>query len=151
ELGEEQHLLLFTMHHIVSDGWSMGILSNEVEALYRAYSMGESSPLDELPIQYADFAVWQKGWLKGEVLEERLDYWRKQLAGMEDLDLPTDHPRPAVPSYRGAGYRFEVEREVAESLRALGRREGVSLFMTLLAGFDILMSRYSGQEDVVLG
>ena len=104
KLGEEEHVLLFTMHHIVSDGWSMGILIREVGALYRAYSAGEESPLAELPIQYADFAVWQREWLQGEVLERELEYWRKQLAGMEDLELPTDHPRPAVQSYRGASH-----------------------------------------------
>src|SRR5262249_10599940 len=148
---EEQHLLLYTMHHIVSDAWSMEILGREVGALYRAYSSGEPSPLEELPIQYADFAVWQRGWLQGETLDRELDYWRKQLAGVEDLDLPTDHPRPAVQSYRGAGQHFVVGSELTQQLRALGGREGVTLFMMLLAGFDVLMSRYSGQEDVTIG
>ena len=151
KLEEEEHVVLFTMHHIVSDGWSMGILIREVGALYQAYSAGEESPLEELPIQYADFAVWQREWLQGEVLERQLEYWREQLAGMEDLELPTDHPRPAAPSYRGARHHFVVEGELAEKLRELSRREGVTLFMTLLGGFDVLMSRYSGQEDVVVG
>ena len=132
KLEEEEHVVLFTMHHIVSDGWSMGILIREVGALYQAYSAGEESPLEELPIQYADFAVWQREWLQGEALEAELEYWRKQLEGMEDLELPTDHPRPAVPSYRGASQHFVVERELAERLRELSRREGVTLFMTLL-------------------
>src|SRR5262249_549298 len=101
-LEEEQHVVIFTMHHIVSDGWSMEILIREIGGLYQAYLLGEESPLSELPIQYADFAVWQRAWLQGERLERELEYWRKQLAGMEPLELPTDHPRPATPSHRGA-------------------------------------------------
>jgi amino acid adenylation domain-containing protein len=151
KLAEEERLALFTIHHIVSDGWSMGILIREVKTLYHAYSAGEGSPLEELPIQYADFAVWQRLWLKGEVLERELDYWRKQLAGMEDLELPTDHPRLAAPDYRGASRRFVIEKKVAEKLRELCQQERVTLFMTLLGGFDVLMNRYSGQEDVALG
>ncbi|HEX9429869.1 MAG TPA: condensation domain-containing protein, partial [Candidatus Bathyarchaeia archaeon] len=150
-LGEQDQALLFTMHHIVSDGWSTGVLINEVNRLYEAYGRGESSPLEELPIQYADYAVWQRQWLKAEVLELELEYWRKQLAGMETLELPADHPRPAVRSDRGAKLQFVVARELTEKLRELGRREGVTLFMLLLGGFDVLMSRYSGQEDVALG
>ncbi|HKX27100.1 MAG TPA: amino acid adenylation domain-containing protein [Blastocatellia bacterium] len=151
KLGAEDHVVLFTTHHIVSDGWSMGILIREVAALYQAYGAGAASPLKELPIQYADFAVWQREWLKGEVLKEELGYWQKQLAGLEELQLPSDHPRPAVPSYRGAGQPFIVEREVAARLRELCQREGVTLFMALLGGLDILLSRYAGQDDVVLG
>jgi amino acid adenylation domain-containing protein len=151
KMGEEEHALLYTMHHIVSDAWSMEIVIREVEALYQAYSRGESSPLEELNIQYADFAVWQREWLKGEALESELEYWRKQLVGMETLELPTDHPRPAVQSYRGGSLPFVVERELTEKLRELCRREGVTMFMALLGGFDVLMSRYSGQEDVALG
>ena len=150
-LEEEQHVVLFTMHHIVSDGWSIIILIREIGALYQAYLLGEESPLSELPIQYADFAVWQRAWLQGERLEQELKYWRKQLAGMEPLELPTDHPRPATPSHRGAIHHFVVGREMSEKLRALSQREGVTLFMTLLGGFDVLMSRYSGQRDVALG
>jgi amino acid adenylation domain-containing protein/non-ribosomal peptide synthase protein (TIGR01720 family) len=150
-LEEEEHIVLFTLHHIVSDGWSMGILIREVGTLYQAYRAGKESPLGELPIQYADFAAWQKQWLKGEALERELEYWRKQLAGLETLELPTDYPRPAAPSYRGASHHFVVEGELAERLKSLGQRKGVTLFMTLLGGFDVLMSRYSGQEDVALG
>jgi amino acid adenylation domain-containing protein len=151
KLGEDDHVLLYTMSHIVSDGWSMGILIREVGTLYQAYSAGAESPLEELPIQYADFAVWQRNWLRGEVLEKKLDYWRKQLAGLEELELPTDHPRPAAQSYRGAALPFVVEGGLAEALRELSRRESVSLFMTLLGGFYVLMSRYSGQSDVAVG
>ena len=151
KLGVEEHVTLITMHHIVSDAWSMGILVREIGTLYQAYTAGEPSPLDELPLQYADFAVWQRAWLQGKALAAELDYWRKQLAGMEDLALPTDHPRPAAPSYRGASRQFMIDREVAQKLRALSQREGVTLFMALLGSFDVVMSRYSGQEDVALG
>jgi amino acid adenylation domain-containing protein len=151
KLDEEDHLLLYAMSHIVSDGWSMDILTREVGALYQAYSSGEESPLEELPIQYADFAVWQRNWLQGEPLEKKLEYWRKQLAGVEAMELPADHPRPAMQSYRGASRPFVIEREVAEKLRDLSRREGATVFMTLLGAFDVLMSRYSGQSDIALG
>jgi len=151
KLAAEDHLVFYTMHHIVSDGWSMGILIREVGALYQAYSAGESSPLEELPVQYADFAVWQRQWLQGEALDKELEYWRKRLAGLETLELPTDHPRPATPSYRGASQPLMIENELAESLRQLSQREGVTLFMTLLGGFELLMSRYSGQTDVAVG
>jgi amino acid adenylation domain-containing protein/non-ribosomal peptide synthase protein (TIGR01720 family) len=151
KLEEERHVLLYTMHHIVTDGWSMGILIREVGALYQAFRAGERSPLEELPIQYADFAVWQREWLQGAVLERKLAYWRKQLAGVETLELPTDYPRPAAPTYRGSVQRFVVESSVAEQLREMSRREGMTLFMTLLGGFDVSLSRYSGQEDVTIG
>jgi non-ribosomal peptide synthetase component F len=151
KLEEKQHVVLFTMHHIVSDGWSVGVLIGEVRALYDAYSAGESSPLEELPIQYADFAVWQREWLKGEVLERELEYWRKQLLGVEALRLPTDHPRPAVPSYRGAQEVFQLDAELTSALRELSRQEGVTLFMTLLAAFQTLLYRYTGQKDIVVG
>ena len=154
KLEEDQYLLLHTMHHIVSDGWSMGILTGELSALYRAYSKGwsnEESPLAELPVQYADFAVWQRAWLQGETLERELGYWRERLAGAEDLMLPIDRPRPAVPTYQGASQRFVIEGDLAEKLRELARRQGVTLFMTLLAGFDVLMSRYTGQAEILIG
>jgi len=151
-LGAEQHVTLFTMHHIVSDGWSMSVLVKEVAALYPAFSEGRPSPLTELPIQYADYAVWQREYLQGEVLERQLDYWRKQMAGAPALlNLPTDRPRPHVQTYRGASYQFELEAELAAELRALSRREGVTLFMTLLAAFQVMLSRYAGQEEVVVG
>src|SRR5882672_9806558 len=119
KLEQDEHLALYTMHHIVSDGWSMGILMREVDALYRAYNAGEESPLEELPIQYADFAVWQREWLKGAALDRRLEYWRKQLSGVEELKLPTDHLRPAADSYRGTTFRFLLESELTEKLREL--------------------------------
>ncbi|HEY4590906.1 MAG TPA: amino acid adenylation domain-containing protein, partial [Thermoanaerobaculia bacterium] len=148
-LGEERHVLLLTMHHIVSDGWSSEILLRELSALYEAFASGCPSPLPALPVQYADFAVWQRRWLRGEVLSRHLDYWRLQLAGAPaGLDLPTDFPRPAVQTFNGAIRSAELP--LAE-LRELCRREGVTLFMVLLAGLDVLLARYSGQEDVLVG
>ena len=151
KLGEEEHVALFTTHHIVSDAWSMKVLFSEVGALYRCYHAGEPSPLPELEIQYADFAVWERKWLQGEALATQLGYWREQLAGLQPLELPTDYARPALASYHGASLSFGVSEELTDELRALSRREGVTLFMTLLAGFQTLLARYSGQQDVALG
>ncbi|HEX7318159.1 MAG TPA: amino acid adenylation domain-containing protein [Pyrinomonadaceae bacterium] len=151
-LGEQEHVLVLVMHHIVSDGWSTGVLVREVTALYAAYSAGHESPLAELPIQYADFAVWQRKRLTGELLDEQLSYWRGQLTGAPPvLELPTDRPRPPVQSFRGASEALTLDIELTESLKALSRSEGVTLFMTLLAAFQVLLSRYSGQTDVVVG
>src|SRR5258706_4948782 len=147
-LSLTEHLLLLTMHHIISDGWSMGILIREVVALYQAFSQEQPSPLSELSIQYADFAQWQREWLQGEVLEEQLAYWRQQLGGeLPVLDLPLDKRRPPQPSYRGARQTFTLAADLTEELKRLGQREGVTLFMTLLAGFQTLLYLYSGQED----
>jgi acyl carrier protein len=151
-LSEAEHVLLFTMHHIISDGWSMGVLIREVSALYEAYLSGGESALAELPIQYADFAVWQREYLQGEVLEKQLQYWREQLAGAPPvLQLPTDHPRPAIQSYRGAQVDLQFSAELTAGLKELSRREGVTLFMTLLAVWQVLLCRYTGQKDVVVG
>ncbi|MDT5295930.1 MAG: hypothetical protein QOJ76_2810, partial [Acidobacteriota bacterium] len=151
-LGEEEHVALFTMHHIVSDGWSMGVLVKEVAALYEAFSCGEESPLAELEIQYADYAVWQREWLQGELLERQMQYWRTQLGGeLPVLELPTDRPRPAVQSHRGAHEIVKLPAELSAALREMSRREGVTLYMTLLAAFEVLLSRYTGQQDVVVG
>ena len=150
-LGEEEHVLLVTMHHIVSDGWSMGIMAREIGQLYGAYVKGEESRLAELPVQYGDYAVWQREWLEGEVLEEQLKYWRKQLGEMEPLDLPTDHVRPAVMSQRGASVGFGLSGELSEKLKELSRGEGVTLFMVLLAGLQVVLSKYAGQQDIGVG
>jgi amino acid adenylation domain-containing protein/non-ribosomal peptide synthase protein (TIGR01720 family) len=151
-VGDADHVLLFTMHHIISDGWSMGVLVKEVTALYAAFSRGEEPSLPALPIQYADYAVWQRGWLRGEVLEAQLSYWRRQLEGAPaSLELPTDRPRPAAQSYRGSTATLALSKELSESLKSLSRRGGVTLFMTLLAAFDVLLCRYTGQEDIVVG
>ncbi len=151
-LAPEEYVMLFNTHHIVSDGWSMGVLIEEVAALYKAYLEGRPSPLPELKVQYADYAAWQRGWLQGEVLEQQVGYWREQLAGAPPvLELPTDYPRGAVQTHRGDRYLFTLPAELSEVLKELSRREGVTLFMTLLAGWQLLLSRYSGQEDVVVG
>ncbi|MET0622456.1 MAG: amino acid adenylation domain-containing protein, partial [Pyrinomonadaceae bacterium] len=151
-LGAREHVLLITTHHIVSDGWSVGVFLRDLSALYAAYLRGEPSPLEELPVQYADFAVWQREWLRGEVLEEQLRYWRRQLGGeLPVLTLPTDRPRPAALSYEGADRRFELPEELTERLKTFSRREGATLFMTLLAAFDALLRRYTGQDDIVIG
>ncbi len=150
-LGEERHVVQVTMHHIVSDGWSLGVLIHEISALYEAFRSGEPSPLPELPIQYADFAAWQRAWLQGEVLEQQLAYWIEQLAGITPLELPTDRPRPAVPSGRGDVRRTVVAQSTIDAVRALGREEGATLYMTLLAAFQTLLHRYSGDEDIAVG
>jgi amino acid adenylation domain-containing protein len=152
KLRDEDHVVLFTMHHIISDGWSMGVLVEEVAQLYEAYSQGDDSPLEELAIQYADYAVWQREWLKGEVLEEEIRYWKEQLAGAPAvIELPTDRARPAMHSYRGARERWEIGAEVADKMRELSKEEGVTMFMSMLGAFKVLMSRYSGQQDIVVG
>src|ERR1051326_74800 len=151
-LSAAEHVLLFTMHHIVSDGWSMNVLTREVSALYEAYVNGGAAALAELPIQYADYAVWQREWLQGEVLEEQLGYWRKQLAGAPAvLELPADHQRPVQQSHRGANLPFQLSQDVSRGLKQLSQREGVTLFMTLLAAWQLLLARYSRQSDVVVG
>ena len=150
-LAPTEHWLLFSLHHIVTDGWSMGVLTRELSALYGAYRRGEASPLAELPVQYADYSLWQREWLQGEVLEQQLAYWRETLAELPVLELPTDRPRPMAASYRGARVAFELGEELTGGLKALSRREGTTLFMTLLAAFQVLLYRYSGQEDLAVG
>ncbi|WP_343073630.1 amino acid adenylation domain-containing protein [Pyxidicoccus fallax] len=152
KLAETEHVLLLNLHHIISDGWSMGVLAREVVALYEAFSQGRPSPLPELPVQYADFASWQRGWLQGEALEAQFSYWSQQLAGAPQLlELPTDRPRPATQSYRGATLSRLMPQALSQALQVLCQREGVTSFMALLAGFQALLSRYSGQTDVVVG
>ncbi|HEX8354572.1 MAG TPA: condensation domain-containing protein, partial [Pyrinomonadaceae bacterium] len=147
-----EHAALLTMHHIVSDAWSMGVLVKEVASLYAADVEGRESPLAELPVQYADYAAWQREWLRGEVLEEQLSYWRGQLAGAPPvLELPTDRPRPVVQTHRAGRVSFALPTGLSRELKELSRREGATLFMTLLAGFDLLLARHAGQSDVVVG
>jgi amino acid adenylation domain-containing protein len=151
-LGPEEHVLILTVHHIVSDGWSQGVMVREVGKLYQAFTEGRESPLEELPVQYADFAHWQRQWLAGDVLDQQLRYWRKQLAGdLPALDLPTDHPRPEVQSFRGATLTTMLPLDLSESLVVICRREGVTLFMLLLAAFKALLCRYTGQDEIVIG
>ncbi|WP_343160861.1 amino acid adenylation domain-containing protein, partial [Xanthomonas sp. LMG 8992] len=151
-VSEREHVLLVTQHHIISDGWSIGVLAKEVGALYAAFSRGLADPLPPLPIQYADYAAWQRGWLQGDVLQGQVDFWRRQLAGAPALlELPTDRPRPAVQSYRGDRRMLRLSHRLSEQLRALSQRHGTTLFMTLLAGWSILLSRLSRQTDLVIG
>ena len=151
QLSDDEHILLITVHHTVFDGWSQGVLFRELGTLYEAYAAKRSSPLTEPQLQYGDYAVWQRASLQEEVLEKQLAYWREQLAGAESLSLPTDHPRPAVASLRGAVHSFDLPAELTRGLRELARQEGATLFMVLLAGFQAVLSRWSGQEDVVVG
>ncbi|MDI1433382.1 non-ribosomal peptide synthetase [Polyangium sorediatum] len=146
------HLLLLTMHHIASDGWSVGVLVHELSTLYGAFAEGRPSPLPELPIQYADFAVWQRRLLGGQFLAAQIAYWKRALAGAPVLlALPTDRPRPRGATFQGITTRFEVPTEVVAGVRAVGQGEGATLFMTLLAAFQVLLSRWSGQDDFIVG
>ncbi|MCA1566173.1 MAG: condensation domain-containing protein [Acidobacteria bacterium] len=151
-LNEQDHVILFTMHHIASDMWSLNIFAREIMALYDAFSQGKPSPLPELAVQYADFAVWQREWLRGETFEKQLAYWKEHLTGAPALlKLPTDRPRPPVQSFRGASRPFTLSKELSEAFSALTRQEDVTLFMSLLAAFDALLYRYTGQTDIVVG
>ena len=151
-LSQQEHVALFVMHHIVCDGWSTDVLVRELSTLYKAFSSGQPSPLPELPIQYVDFAVWQRNWLQGEVLEKQLAYWKQQLGGnLPVVQLPTVRPRESVKTSRGATTSFVIPANLSAALLALSRQEGVTLFMTLLAAFQILLQRYTNQDDIVVG
>ncbi len=150
-LSGEEHAVLLTMHHIITDGWSMGVAAGELSSLYQAFSRGRPSPLPDLPVQYADFADWQRRWLSGDVRQRLLDYWMKRLDGLEPLDLPTDRPRPIERSSQGASVFFTLPKELNAKVEALSRREGVTPYMTLLAAFQTLLHRSSGQVDIAVG
>ncbi|MEM8722529.1 MAG: amino acid adenylation domain-containing protein [Cyanobacteria bacterium P01_G01_bin.39] len=151
-LSDTEYVALLTMHHIVSDAWSMGVFVQELSALYEAFSTGKPSTLPELPIQYPDFAAWQRQWLQGEVLENQLSYWRKQLSSnLPVLQLPTDRPRPKVQTFRGARYEFSLDSTLTKALKVLSQQEEVTLFMTLLAAFKTLLYRYTFEEDILVG
>jgi len=145
------HIIGLGMHHIVSDGWSMGLLKQELAILYKAFCEDEPSPLPELELQYSDFAIWQRAWLSGEVLEKELGYWKQQLDGVSHLELPTDKTRPAVQSHRGATESFFIDKQVSDGLKRVSRQAGVTLYMNLLATFDVLLHRYTGDQDIVVG
>lgn len=151
-VGDAEHRLLMTLHHIVVDRWSYALLWQELSVIYEAFSNGLPSPLAELPVQFADYALWQRQWLKGETLETRLSYWRKQLAGASFvLELPTDRPRPAIQSFRGTRqYRYQ-SGALWSGLRALCQQENVTLYMMLLTAFYVLLYKYTGQEDIIVG
>jgi len=151
-LAHREHILLLTMHHIVSDGWSLGVLFNELHELYEAYSRDERlSPLPDLGLQYADFAVWQREWLSGSELAEQLSYWKEQLAGLSAPELPLDKPRPASRSHHGAKLLLRLSTELSSQLQAVAQAEGATLFMVMLAAFQVLLGRYSGQTDISVG
>ncbi|WP_051181214.1 amino acid adenylation domain-containing protein [Thermithiobacillus tepidarius DSM 3134] len=151
-LGTDEHILMLTMHHIISDGWSTGVFYRELAACYDAFAQSREPTLPELPLQYADFTLWQQDWLRGPELERQLAYWREQLGGkLPVLQLPSDRPRPAVQSHRGAEYRFRLSAQLTQSLKSLGQQEGATLFMVLLAAFNVLLFRYTGAEDLIVG
>ena len=147
----DEHLLLITMHHVVSDGWSLGVLVQELSQLYGSFASSRPSPLPELEIQYADYAAWQRAWLQGSVLENQLQFWRQKLAGLPTLQLHADRPRPPRQTFQGAAESLLLPRSLSDQLQALSRHEGATLFMTLLAAFQLLLSRYTGQDDIVVG
>ncbi len=152
KLGEAEHVLLFAMHHIIYDIWSRKIIIQELATLYNAFSTGKPSPLSELPIQYTDFAIWQRQWLQGEVLESLLSYWQQQLGSHPPiLQLPTDRSQPRIQTFRGARESFSLPTTLTEALKALSRQAEVTLFMTLLAAFKTLLHRYTGQDDILVG
>lgn len=150
-MRDDDYVFLVTMHHIVSDGWSLELFWDELLTIWTAFSNGEPSPLPDLPIQYADFAVWQRNWLSGGVLENQLGYWKRQLADLPVLQLPTDHPRPPVQTARGATHPIVLSSSLSARLKTLSRQEGVTLFMTILAAFQTLLHRYSQQDDIAVG
>src|SRR6185436_11549166 len=151
-LAESDYAFLLTMHHVVSDGWSIGVLVRELAALYEAYAAGGESPLTELPIQYSDFAVWQRETLAGEHLEQEIAFWRERLSPLPPpLQLPADHPRPPVQTFRGGAGSVSIPAGIAEAMRRLARREGATLFMTLLAAFEALLGRLTGETDLAVG
>lgn len=147
----QKYVLMLTTHHIIFDGWSNEVFVRELTTLYQAFTCGLPSPLPPLPIQYADFAYWQRQWLQGEVLEAHLAYWTRQLAGCKPLQLPTDYPRPETLSYRGASHSFTLSPDLSSAIATLCRHEETTLFMTLLTAFQTLLYRYTGQVDVVVG
>ncbi|MBZ5526060.1 MAG: amino acid adenylation domain-containing protein, partial [Acidobacteriia bacterium] len=150
-LDEHEYVLMGAMHHVISDGWSVQIMLREISRFYEACIRDMQPALEELKIQYVDYAVWQRQWLQGEVLERQLQYWRQQLAGLEPLDLPTDHARPAVMNQQGASVPFLLPEELSDQIQELGRSAGTTLFMTLLAAWQTVLSKYSGQRDIAVG
>jgi hypothetical protein len=152
KLDQAEFVVLLTMHHIVSDGWSMEIFIRELVSIYTAFCEEQPSPLPELPLQYADFAVWQRQWLQGEVLEKQLSYWKQQLEGtLPVLQLPSDFPRSRVQSFRGDNQTFVIYKDLTQKIKAISQAEGVTLFVILLAVFKVLLYRYTGLEDIIVG
>ncbi|HEX8361986.1 MAG TPA: amino acid adenylation domain-containing protein, partial [Longimicrobium sp.] len=152
KLADDDHVFVMTMHHIVSDGWSMGVFTHELSTLYGAFLRGEADPLAELPVQYADYAAWQRRWVDGEVLQKQVDYWKAALQGAPELlELPADRARPASQDFAGATVGLELDEELTAGLKALSQRNGTTLYMTLMAGWAATLGRLSGQDDLVIG
>lgn len=152
QMDEAEHVFILVMHHIIADGWSVSVFLEELSALYAIYTQNTTSTLPELAIQYADFALWQRTWLQGDVLEKQLLYWKEQLGHVPTvLQLPTDRPRSSLPTFRGAVYDFSFPKKLSEQIETVGMQEGATLFMTLLAAFQLLLARYSGQDMIVVG
>ncbi|HYH80783.1 MAG TPA: amino acid adenylation domain-containing protein, partial [Longimicrobium sp.] len=151
-LADDEHVLMITAHHVQTDGWSTGVFDRELSALYAAFARGDADPLPPLPVQYADYAAWQRRWVTGEVLRRQADYWTATMAGVPELlELPADRPRPLQQDHTGGTLRLELDEALTDGLKALARRHGATLFMTLLAGWAAVLSRLSGQDDVVIG
>jgi len=154
-LQKDEHILLLTMHHIVTDGWSVGLLQREMLALYEAFSSGKPSPLSELPIQYGDYSYWQRQWFQGDVYQSQLKYWKEQFKTLPaPLELPTDHPRPLIQAhreFRGTRQKLTLSRDLTRGLKELCQKEEATLFMVLLAAYQVLLHRYTGEEDIVVG
>jgi amino acid adenylation domain-containing protein/non-ribosomal peptide synthase protein (TIGR01720 family) len=150
-IAEQEHVLVLVLHHIAADAWSVGILANELTELYCSAIEGREAALRELPVQYADYAVWQRSYLSGDVLNRKLGYWKEKLKAVQPLDLPTEHARPAMQSIEGAVVNGLLDKELVQSLEALSRKEGATLFMTLLTAFKVLLYKYSGQQDICVG
>lgn len=150
-LDQQDHVLLLTMHHIVSDGWSIGVFNRELTELYKAFCLGQPSPLPELPIQYSDFAVWQRAWLQGDIVHKQLAYWSQRLANASVLQLPTDRPRPAVQRFEGSSRETILSNVLYNQLVAFSQSERVTLFMTMLSAFATLLQRYTNQDDIIVG
>ena len=151
KLGATEHILQVTLHHIASDGWSLTVFAQEFSAIYSAALQNQPSPLPELPIQYADFAVWQSNYLQDQTLEAQLGYWKEKLQELPQLQLPKDHPRPPVQTFNGAGIPINIPAALTSKVKQLSQKQGVTLFITLLAVFKILLYRYSGQEQIAVG
>ena len=151
QLDEADYVFLLHLHHIVADGWSMNILFHELAELYAASAAGRPPALPELAVQYADYSVWQRAWLAGPLMQQQLDYWRRQLARLPALELPLDHPRPGLAGHRGGHLETRIDHTVTRALKELCTHEGTTLFMVLLAAFGVLLARHSGQEDFAIG
>ena len=152
QVKDEEYFFLLTMHHIVSDGWSMGVFMKELRELYQAFSKGKSSPIPDLSIQYCDYAVWQQTWMDEDALKDQIEYWQEQLKGIPDLiDLPTDYPRPLIQSSSGSTHTFYLNKKLVQATKEFVRDKDVTLFMFLISVFQVLLHRYSGQEDFTVG